>query len=146
MLFSLAVYFASVWDSQGKKALRVTFLKEFLLVNPKKQQQCPYPVVWSEGLYKGIYSTILHQENYNTSKAKIVFLGSIMLPSRTMRDTERDPDLPSSIPVVQHMDGNTNSKSYSHRKPEIKAFTTLAIRMNYIPVRNQKYRFLICWQ
>lgn len=81
-----------------------------------------------EGLYKGIYSTILHQENYNTSKEKNVFLESIMLQYGSMRDTEWDPGLPSFIPVVQHVDGNTTSKS------------------SHTPIGNQKYRLLIHWQ
>lgn len=85
-----------------------TFPEEFILPrNPKNQQQCHYPVVRSEGLYKGIFSSISHKEELREEKN--AFLESIVVPSRSVRDTEWDPGLLSSIPVFQHPDSNTTS-------------------------------------
>lgn len=67
-LHSLTFNFASVWDSEGEKP----FPKEcLLLVNPKKQQQCHYPVVWSEGLHNFIFSAILQKNTRAESLSRI---------------------------------------------------------------------------
>lgn len=112
-------------------------------------------VLCSEGLHKGASSTILQLpkgissstvlQDHNMSKEN-VFLDLTVLPCESERDKKWDPGVPSFIPVAQPMDGNTNSKSCSHRKPETQAFNRLAERRNYVPIRNRKYRFLISWQ
>lgn len=74
----LTFNFASVGDSEGEKP----FPKEFLLlVNPKKQQQCNYPVEWSEGLHNGILVPFCRR-----TQEKKAFLESTIGPSRSVTD------------------------------------------------------------
>lgn len=123
-------------------------------ISSGKSYKAAAEVLCSEGFHKGVPSTILQLpkgissttllQNHTVSQEN-VSVDPTVLPCESERDE-------SGIQELQfHCCGSwmatpTQVRPYSHRKPETQAFNRLAIRMNYVPIRNRKYRFLICWQ